>query len=217
MAPTRAPPKPANDPAHAQELQQFGAKHVCRYVDGVRVREAERDAVLPQVVADGDLPAERVAPPCHVQLIEIVRVRLDEHGHLKLGQLQGISHAFFVAEIRKTDQDAFDAVPVLAEQVRARLRVLPGLDRAELRRPFVEHDAVDVERGAQGQEITARFADELVRKEIPIADDDWQAWRGPSSPPSIFRAKYAERVGVGGSRRARSQWTASRVARSNRT
>ena len=189
MAPMRARRSAADDAADAQELQQLAPELVGGDVHGVRVRQAERDAVLAQVVADGDLAAERVAPPRHVQLIEIVRIRLHEHRHVEPGELEGVGHALLVAEVRQTDEHAFDAIAVPAEQIGARLGVLPGLDGAELRRLLVEQHAFDVERRAEREQVAASLADELVGKEVPIADDDCKRGAGHRLTCLYFRAK----------------------------
>jgi hypothetical protein len=46
------------------------------------------------------------------------------------------------------------------------------LDAAEFGFGGIEHDGVDAEFGEQLREVGARFADELVGKEIAVADDD---------------------------------------------
>jgi hypothetical protein len=83
-----------------------------------------------------------------VKLLEIVRIRLHQDGHIKRRKLQRVGHALLVAEVRQTDEDALDALPVTAEEIGTGLRMLPGLDGPELRRLFVEEDGLDIERGA---------------------------------------------------------------------
>ena len=45
--------------------------------------ERELDACLDQVVADGDLAAKCVAPARRAELLEIVRIGLDQDGHIQ--------------------------------------------------------------------------------------------------------------------------------------
>ncbi len=116
-------------------------------MDGVLLRQAERNAVLPQVVAHRDLAAERIAPPLHRELIEIVRVGLHQHRNVQPGELQGIRHALFVAEIRQADDHAGDPVAIGAEQVGAALGVRPGLHRTEFGGLLIQQDGIDFQLG----------------------------------------------------------------------
>ena len=59
-----------------------------------------------------------------------------------------------------------------AEQFRAGLGVAPGLHRAELCVGFFEHDRLDIEFAAKGQQIVAALGDETVGEEVAVADHD---------------------------------------------
>ncbi len=73
------------------------------------------NAVLAQVVADGNLAAEGVAPAVEAELIEIVGARLHQNRNMRLGQPDGVGDSLFIAKIRQADQDAFDAIAVFAQ------------------------------------------------------------------------------------------------------
>ena len=141
-------------------------------MDRMAVGQAERQAVLAQIVADRDLSAERIPAPLDVQLIEIVGIPLHQHRHEQAGKPQRIRHALLVAEVRQADEDAVDAIAVAAEEVGTGLRMLPGFNRAKLCRVLCEHNDIDFERGAERKDVAARFGDERVGKEIAVADDD---------------------------------------------
>jgi hypothetical protein len=85
----------------------------------VQPRQGERDAVLPEIVADRHLAAEAVAPVRDGHDFGIVVESMDEHGHAQPGPSKGVGHAAFVAEIGEADEDAVDAFGILAEQVGA--------------------------------------------------------------------------------------------------
>ena len=77
-----------------------------------------------------------------------------------------------------------------------RLGVLPGLDGPELRGLLVEHDGSMSSACEERQQILPCFGDELVGKEIPIADDDGEGALGHVMPLG-FRANTPNCVGVG--------------------
>jgi hypothetical protein len=171
-APGRAPTAPkrarAQLPHHAtdgDELLEVGAEGlVLQRVHNVFARQRERDVRLLEVVADGNLPAERVAAALDAQGIEIVRVALNEYRHAQAGLLERVGHTLLVPEIGEADQDAVDLVPMGREEIGALARVGIGFDPTELRLLGREHDGADAEGFKEFVEIFAGLADEDVGK-----------------------------------------------------
>jgi hypothetical protein len=61
---------------------------------------------------------------------------------------------------------------VPAKKVGAFTRVGMGLDASEFGLGWIEHDGIDAEVGKKGEEIGPSFSDQLVGKEVSVADDD---------------------------------------------
>ena len=97
----------------------------------MQAREAERDPVLPEIVAGRHLAAETVAPVLDGHDLGIVIERVDEYRHPQAGPADGVGHGAFVAEVWQRDEDAVNFDGVLFEQVGALLRVFQGFDRAK--------------------------------------------------------------------------------------
>ena len=79
--------------------------------DGVPLRERVGEAVLAQVAADRDLAAEGVAAALEVEMGDVVRIGLDEDGHVQTGQPHRVGDTLLVAEVGQHDDDALDARP----------------------------------------------------------------------------------------------------------
>src|SRR5437867_4256913 len=106
-------------------------------------RERKGTSGLEEIVADGNLPAERITPSRDMEAIEIVRIALNQHGHVELRQLQGFRDSTFIAEIREHDENAQQRVAMPAKQRGALARIGEGLHAAELRRLRIEHHRLD--------------------------------------------------------------------------
>jgi hypothetical protein len=76
-----------------------------------------------------------------------------------------------------SNKDTFDPIAVLAKQIGARLRVLPGLHRSELGLVFTEDDGLDVKRLKERDEIAPSFCNQLIGEEVAIAEDYCQCMR----------------------------------------
>jgi hypothetical protein len=151
--------------------------------------EGERNPVLTQVVADGNLAAERVAAPLDGELAQIIRAGLHQHRHVERRQPQHVRHALFVAKVGQADEHALDAIAVPAKQLGARLRVLPGFNRAELGFVLAEDDRLDIERLKQRDQIATGFRHELIGEEVAVADDHGQRVGCHLRASGYFRAK----------------------------
>ena len=82
-----------------------------------------------------------------------------------------------------------------AEQIGAGLRVLPGFDAAELGLVLAEHRPASMSSDWNSDdEIAARFGDQLIGKEVAIADDDRQ--RGAAMACLLLSREDAELIGV---------------------
>ena len=170
-APIRALPQAFDHATDAEEAVEVGVKAGLRRVHGVQSGERKWVAVLPQHVADGNLAAEGIAAPCHVQTVQIVGKGLDQNRHPESGELQGIGHALFVAEIGQRDHDAVDAIALRAKQFGAARGVGPGLDRAEFRLLLGEDHGFDAERLQCGENLAPPFRNEVIGKEVAVAND----------------------------------------------
>ena len=149
----------------ARKLSRIRMRHVL-------LGQRELDARLHQIVADRNLAAKRVAPPGDAQLVQVVRIGLNQHGHVEPGQFERVGHALFVAEIRQHDEHAVDFVAMPLEQLGALAGIGVRLDAAELRFVGGNHDRPHAARSQQLDDVLAGFGDELIGKEIAIADDD---------------------------------------------
>ena len=79
--------------------------------------------------------------------------------------------ALLVAEVRQHDEHAVDLVAVAAKEIGAPPSLGVGLDAAKFRLGGRDHHGGDARGLQHGQHLGAGLADELVWKEIAIADD----------------------------------------------
>ena len=161
----------AHHPAHAEELRQVRLELRIAGQDRVLLGDGERDAVLIEVVGQRNLAAERIPALRHVELVRLVGVRLHQHRHGELRQLDAVGDAAFRRKDRQQDQDAVDAVTVGAEVRRPLLGVVPGLQRAHVRRGLVRDDDLDAQACKLGDHLAPRRQHRLGRKEVARADD----------------------------------------------
>jgi hypothetical protein len=168
------PAQAAHDTAHGQEAREVGAERGVERLHHVLPRERERDPGLAQIVAEGDLAAERVAAPRRIQALEIVGVRLDQDRQIQSGQADGLADALLAAEVRQDDQQPQQALPVLAEERGAALGVGVRLDATHLGLLEAEHDGLDPHLLEQGRHVRTRLRHELVGEEVAVAEDNAQ-------------------------------------------
>ena len=93
-------PELAHNVAGRHETPQIGPE--ARIVRANRVQPGERirDAVLPQIIADGHFAAKAVAPVADRHLAGVVIEGMNQDRHVQPGPPQGVGHGAFVAEVR---------------------------------------------------------------------------------------------------------------------
>ena len=136
--------------------------------------EGKLITILAQVVANRNLAAEGIAAALDVESRQVIGIGLHQNRDIQPGKFDGISHAFFVAEIGQNDQHAFDAVTVGFEQVGAGFGMGIGFDGAEFGFVLAKHHAFDIHFLKQSQNILPRFADEVVREKVAVAKNNSQ-------------------------------------------
>jgi hypothetical protein len=135
-------------------------------------REAERQAVLTQIVADRHFATKGVAPFVDGHVIQVVGVGLHQDGHIQCRELDCLGYAVLVAKIGQGHQDALDLATMGAEQGGAALRVGPGLHGAQGRGVFFEDDRRNAGGAQHGQHLAPRLTDEMVGEKVAVADND---------------------------------------------
>ena len=143
IAPMRRPRSPFTTRQTPRNQSRSRANSGERRRLGVPAGERVADAVLLQVVAGRHLAAEAVAPVLDRHQRRRVGRRLHQDRHVQVGHAQRVRDAALVAEVRQRHDDAVDLVPVPPEEVGARPRLGPRLDRAVLRVLRPEHDDLD--------------------------------------------------------------------------
>ena len=128
---------------------------------GVHRRQRERKAVLAKVVAHRDLAAERIPAALDVELVQIVRVSLDQHRHVQSRKLQRIGHAL-------------DPVFAGLKHPGAAFGVVPRFNGAKLGLLFTNHDRLDLKLVESSQNILPRLGHQPVREEITITNNNRQ-------------------------------------------
>jgi hypothetical protein len=97
---------------------------------GMERREGKRNAVLIEIVADGNFSAEGVAAMVKVDLVVGVVASLHEYRDAEVRSVDGVDYTNFETEVREADDDTVDFISVLTEKGGAFEPVLDGLDRA---------------------------------------------------------------------------------------
>ena len=69
-------------------------------------RNAERDAVLIEIVANGDLPAKGITTPLQRKPGKIIWVCLDQDRNFQSGKLNRIRDALLIAEVGQHNENA---------------------------------------------------------------------------------------------------------------
>ena len=140
----------------------------------MQLGQREGVAILAQVVADRDLAAEGIAPPLDVELVEVVRIGLDQNGYLQARKLDRIRHALFIAKVGQHHQNAVYLVGVGLEQGRALFGILPRLNSSQVGVLLSQHDRLDTHFVENRQDILPCLGHQLIGEKIAIADDDCQ-------------------------------------------
>ena len=158
---------PADPGEELEVLREGGAVEGHGVGAGVR----EGNAVLVEVVADGQLAAEGVAAVERVELVQLVVAGLHEDGHAQLGELQGVDHAELIAEVGQGHDDAVDLVAVLVEEVGALAGVGDGLDGPAGCRVLGQDDGAMAQVLDLAEQLLAAAPGQLGRKHAPGSDD----------------------------------------------
>src|ERR1017187_7558771 len=95
-------------------------------------REGKLHPILAQVIADRDLPAERIPPPLQSELVKVIGAGLHQDWTTQFTQSQSIGNALFVAKVRQADEHTVDSLFLLTQDVTTYHRILPGLDCTKL-------------------------------------------------------------------------------------
>src|SRR5207248_8892960 len=119
-------------------LKFFGVR-----TNGVERGKRVRDSILSQIVAGRHFSAKAVAAERKRHFPRRIRSRLYQHGNVQPSQSHSIGDGALVAEIRKRDDDAVDAMPIFLEKSGAALGFFMGLDRSVFAVRRVEGYAVD--------------------------------------------------------------------------
>ena len=105
-APVRAPIDPmraleaADDPADPDKPVEVGREFLAADVAGVAGRIGERNAVLVEIICDGELAAESVPAALDVDLVDFVIARLQEDRDAKARLVDEFGNRDLVAEVR---------------------------------------------------------------------------------------------------------------------
>lgn len=134
--------------------------------------EGEGDVGLLEVVANGYFSAEGITPARDAEGVKVIGIGLDKNRDVKAGELDGVEHAFFIAEVGEDDENAVDDVAISCEEVCAFASIGMGFNSAELGLFGREHNGADGGGIEKGFDVVAGLADEDVGVEVAIADDD---------------------------------------------
>ena len=117
IAPKRAFFKPFDHTANTDKFCQIGLEAIRQWVNSVQFGQGVGVSILAQIVANRDLAAEPIAAAFHRQLVQVVRISLDQNGHIQPGEFDGIRHALFIAKVGQDNEDPIDLFGILLEQL----------------------------------------------------------------------------------------------------
>ena len=163
---------PFHHPADAEKVGEIGGEARAGDRRHVAAGERKANAGLHEIVADRNLAAEGIPAAGHAELAEVVGRALHEHRHVESRELERVGHPLLVAEVGEHHQHAVDRVPMAAKKVGADAGLRMGLDAAELRLLGRDHHRRHAPGLEQGKHLAACLADQLIGKEIAVADDD---------------------------------------------
>ena len=109
----------------------------------VLLRQRERNARLNEIVADGYFAAKSVAAARDEELIEIVRIGLDEHRLVELRKFERIGDSFLITEVGEYDEHAVDLIGKGAEKIGAFAGIGVSLDAPKFGIMFIELNGSD--------------------------------------------------------------------------
>ncbi len=133
--------------------------------------EGKGNAVLAQVVAQGDLAAEAVAAGRQPHLVEIVFLGLYQHRHVQAGETQGFRHRFFITKVRQQHHHTVNTIAMGTKQLGADFRILTGFDAAQFGLAGIEHHGVDPQAAKQGNCLLACLCHQIAREKSAVTDD----------------------------------------------
>ena len=122
----------ADDAADPDEPVEVGRELGAVDVAGMAGRVGEGDAVLVEIVGDGELAAEGVPAALDVDFIDFVVARLQQNGNVQARFVDEFGNRDLVAEIRQANDEAVDGNALVAKEGRILARVVTGLNRAVL-------------------------------------------------------------------------------------
>lgn len=135
----------------------------------VLFRQRERNASLNEIIADRYFAAISVAAARDEELIEIVRIGLDEHRLVELRKFERIGDSFLITEVGEDDEHAVDLIGNGAEKIGAFAGIGVSLDPPELGVVFIELNGSDAKLPEQAGQVGASFGYQQVGEEIPVA------------------------------------------------
>ena len=139
--------------------------------DDVIPGERERDVALYQIVADRNLPAESIATQRGDQLVELVRVALNQNWDTEVRETDRVGHALLVAEVGEHDENTRDLVTIIPKEGRAFLCLRERLDASEFRRGLLEHHDPQAHLFEQSRDLLPCFGYQVVGEDIPVPHD----------------------------------------------
>ena len=95
--------------------------------------QREWNSGLDQIVAHRNLATERIAASRRGEFVQLIRIRLHQHGNFQIRYLQRICDPLFIAKIGKHHQDAVNFVAVLFKQIGAPSRLGMSFNATQLR------------------------------------------------------------------------------------
>ena len=88
-----------DNPANRHKCVQIRFERIALRKNGVPFRDAERDAVLIKVIANGDFSAKGVTTPIQRKASQIIRVCLDQDRNVQSRKLNRVGDTLFIAEV----------------------------------------------------------------------------------------------------------------------
>jgi len=131
--------------------------------------QGELDPCLDEVVANRNFPTISISSARGTELLQVVRISLDEDRHVQTRQFQSVGYTFLVAEIGEDDEDAVDFIGVGFEQIGTLARIGMSFDPAKFALLVGQLDRSQASPLTKFGDIGARFCNELVREEVAVA------------------------------------------------
>ena len=143
--------QPVHHAADGSKLLQVFLQQVAINRIGVERGVCEGNAILIEVVADGNLAAEGVTATVKVHLVVLIVTSLHQHGDVQVGIADGIDDANLETEVGQRDDDAVYLVTMLTKLPGYFQSVFAGLNAtAARRRSILRQDDILVAEFADG-------------------------------------------------------------------